>query len=751
MWHLVIDVASKKINAGVMSNNQKIIDLDLTHNIALFGLSIAFVALAILLIYLFGEQYFGISKWLALMMLPLSMSLTLFTFTKQGNIWTWARWLFCAIFFVYAIFIIVSTIYKKQLYDEFILGMIMISLFAFAPPLARVSPAQSKIFGRNTITYFSIGLSALFLVLSWCTVVDLPNWYTFKQVLSSNFGVSIVGVFLVMRVIFYVLFESKNFAGNFGKNLCIREKKKNLYSPLYLDGVVIMIFFWISFRYDSLFLPGSEYHWEYFVGVVRGIQNGGWLLWDTPSQYGFLNVLLASSVPSSSAWQSFYLFQGILLFITATGIYLAVRRYTPASVVNQFVAFAILFMGLFFADPELIGPYPFPSSSVVRFFCVYALVLATLFVPKIGIRQAILLSIIWSISIIWSAESAVYGTSIFIFVLLVLMKIRPVEGNRFRFVGMYTLIAFACLIFVLTTLYGIYFSRLRVAPDLFAYFDHAVGYAKGFGYLPFPLDGPGNLLFIVFLGISLLCVGLVRQGRDSSTNLAVPFAAMAGCIWGVSTYYIGRPAPQNVTAILPIIAMSVYFSILLARRANIEGYTLPIKAAALPLFFIILIPLFTPNWIEKMFHIKSFSSDITSKLPKATFKLNELLTRIKSSSASSIVYYGDDAAPPIFSGDNAKFNERIWLPTPLQLLEIPVSDVRRKTYLLRYICRNQIDEGILINRIGGSIEKRLQGFIRDLNQFYDIEEIISDKVYRLYRFSDLKRQNCIGAVGKAGA
>ena len=99
MWHLVIDVASKKINAGVMSNNQKIIDLDLTHNIALFGLSIAFVALAILLIYLFGEQYFGISKWLALMMLPLSMSLTLFTFTKQGNIWTWARWLFCAIFF----------------------------------------------------------------------------------------------------------------------------------------------------------------------------------------------------------------------------------------------------------------------------------------------------------------------------------------------------------------------------------------------------------------------------------------------------------------------------------------------------------------------------------------------------------------------------------------------------------------------------------------------------------------------------
>jgi hypothetical protein len=751
MWHLVFDIASKKIKAGIMSNNRKMIDLDFTQNIVVFGLSLSLVALALLSIYLFGEQHFGISKWLTLMMLPVSLSLTLFVFKKIGNIWIWVRWLFCGIFFVYAIFIIISAISKQQLYDEFTLGMILISVLAFAPSLARVRSVQSKIFGRNTIAYFSIGLSVIFLVLSWCTVFDLTNWYTFKQVMSNNFGVSIVGAFLVMRVIFYVLFELKNFDESLCKKLSIRKKKKNLYSPLYLDGVVIMIFFWISFRYDSLFLPGSEYHWEYFVGVVRGIQNGGWLLWDTPSQYGFLNVLLASIVPSSSAWQSFYVFQGILLFIVATGIYFAVRRYTPMSVVNQFFAFAILFMGLFFADPELIGPYPFPSSSVVRFFCVYALVLATLFVPKIGIRQALLLSIIWSISIIWSAESAVYGTSIFMFILLVLLKILPVEGNRFRFVGMYTIISFACLIFVFTTLYAIYFTRLGVAPDLFAYFDHAVGYATGFGYLPFPLDGPGNLLLIVFLGILLLCVSAVRKVQDSSTSLAIPFAAMAGCIWGVSTYYIGRPAPQNITAILPIIVMSVYFCVVLARRENIEGYALPIKAAALPLFFIILIPLFTPNWIEKMFHVKSFSSDITSKLPKATFKLNELLSRIKTSSASSIVYYGDDAAPPIFSGDNAKFNERIWLPTPLQLLEIPVSDERRRIYLHRYICRNQKDGGILINRIGGGIEKRLQGFIRDLNQFYDIEEIVSNKVYKLYSFSDLKRQHCIGEVGKAGS
>ncbi len=739
-----------KAIAGVMGERKGTLAVDLADNIAIYGLSLAFVAMALLSIHLFGERHLGLSKWLAHLMLPVSLAATLLAISRQGNVWKWARWPLGVIFLAYAVFLVVSTKYKAQAYDAFILGMVVISILAFGLSLARarLGPSQSQGGGRSTAFNIAIGISGLFLVLSWSSVVDLTNWHVFRQAFDSNFGVSVVGAFLVMRVIFSVLFEPLNSAEIFGANLSVREKAKNLRSPLYLDVAVIAVFFWFSFRHDSLFIPGSEYHWEYYVGVVQGLKNGGWLLWDTPSQYGFLNILLASLVPSASAWQSFYIFQGSLLFLVSTGIYLAARRYTSTSIFHRLAVFAIVFMALFFADPELIGPYPFPSSSVVRFFCVYALVLVAWFIPKFGLWQAVALSVVWSLAVIWSAESAIYATAIFLFILVALLQTRVTENHRFVLAGKYVAIAVMCLTMVFVIIFAFYFMRLGVAPDLVGFFEHAIGYAGGFGYVPFPLNGPGNLLFLVFMGISILCIGAIQRAGEANESLVSPLAAMAGCIWGISTYYIGRPVPQNVTAMLPIIAMSVYLSLILARRVNIGWYALPIKAAALPLFFLILIPLFNLKWVENLAQIQSFASDVTGKLPKATDELQQLLSRIKPSSGTSIVYYGDDAAPPIFTGDYAKLNETNWLPIPLQLLETPVSEARRSLYIHRYICRNQPSGGILVNRKGDAIEVRLQGFLRELRQFYDVEETISGNVFTLYRFSGLNLQNCIAVVGK---
>ena len=721
---------------------------NLADNTAVYGFTIGLVALGLLSINFFGEQHLGLSKWIAHLTLPVSLVAILFIMKRHEGLWKWTRWPLGSIFIAYVAYILIATSHKTVTYDASILGILLFSLLGFVLSFTKIRLGLS-ISRLRLASAVAIGAGIFFLALSWSTLFDLTNWQAFKQMFDSNFAVSVVGAFLVLRAVFAVIFELPDITEISDLNLCVQEKAKSLLSRVYLDVAVIAVFFWISFRQDTLFIPGSEYHWEYFVGTVQGVTNGGWLLWDTPSQYGFLNILLASLVPSASAWQSFYIFQGTLLFLVSTGIYLAARRYTSTSVFQRLTVFAIVFMALFFADPELIGPSPFPSSSVVRFFCVYALVLTPWFIPKFGLRQAIALSIVWSLAVIWSAESAIYGTAIFLFILVALLQTRTTENHRFTLAGKYVVIAAMCLAMVFVVMFAYYFARLGVAPDLFGFFEHAVRYAGGFGYVPFSLNGPGNLLLLVFMGISILCIGAIRRGGDANEIMVAPLAAMAGCIWGISTYYIGRPVPQNITAMLPLIAIVVYLTLMLTKRMN-QGasYALPIKAAALPLFFLILIPVFNLKWIGNLAQIQSFSSDITTKLPKASDELQQLLLRAEAPPDTPIVYYGDDAAPPILSGDYAKLNGMNWLPTPLQLLETPVSEARRNLYLNRYICRNQPRDGILVNRKSDAIQIRLQVFLQELRHYYDIKEVASGNTYTLYRFSKMDLNYCQTKVGK---
>ena len=169
-----------------------------------------------------------------------------------------------------------NRVHKEHAYDALILSMFMFSPFAFGLSLARTEPglALSRRGRMRLALVIAIGVSGLFLILSWSTLDDLTNWQAFRQAFDNHFGVSVVGAFLILWIVFAVLFGAENSAETSVQNLCTREKVRYWASYLYLDVAVIAVFFCISFRQDSLFIPGSEYHWEYYVGVVQGIRNG---------------------------------------------------------------------------------------------------------------------------------------------------------------------------------------------------------------------------------------------------------------------------------------------------------------------------------------------------------------------------------------------------------------------------------------------------------------------------------------------
>ena len=60
--------------------------------------------------------------------------------------------------------------------------------------------------------------------------------------------------------------------------------------------------------------PGAHsimmHHWKAFVESANMVRAGGWLLWDVPSQYGFLQTWLLAALPGDTVWQNFYVLLG---------------------------------------------------------------------------------------------------------------------------------------------------------------------------------------------------------------------------------------------------------------------------------------------------------------------------------------------------------------------------------------------------------------------------------------------------------
>lgn len=702
----------------------------LTLGFLLYGLVLFFLLCSSLIAYYFGGRHIGLVKWIPYLILPLSMLLGIHILIRKITLSNRFSVVMMVVFLIYACGMIVSNAAQLHSYTPIVTGLI---LFSVAGYLIHSQYLQVSL-KRAGILQISICVCLLLiLALAWSSSIDIFYLETYLQQIDENFGLAVVLSFLILYSLFNVVFGVWDVRNNYSFG-------KAALSGRLVDVAVCVAFLWISFRHDSLFIPGAEYHWEYFSGVIRTLRTGGLLWWDVPSQYGFLNIFLASLVPVKSAWQAFYVFQGTLLFITSTGLYFTLTRYARGLQGHRLFIFGIVFLSLFYADPHLIGPYPFPSSSVVRFFCCYISLMAVLLVPSFSLRQAVVCAACWLLSLLWSAESAVYGTAIYLFILIALTQARGIE-DRFFLLRRYIVAAGLGLLILVIILLSIYVPMTGAVPDIGMYFSYALGYAAGFGYVPFKINGPWNLLLLIFCGICIICFAEISRARKDIGVLA-PMAALAGCVWGVASYYLGRPVPQNITAMLPIISFILYASILLASKAGIVSASLPIKSIAIPLFFLIFIPLTSTKWREVQLNVRSFSPDISLSLRPATPELEGMLEHIDSALDAAFVYYGNDAAPPVFYGRYANFNENAWLPVPLQLLEVPIKEERRTSVVERYLCRKQIQKGILVSSNEPDIVARLDVFLMQIRRYYKVEQVERSAAYTVRLFTVFDSNNC---------
>lgn len=494
---------------------------------------------------------------------------------------------------------------------------------------------------------------------------------------------------------------------------------------------------YLSFRSDIFSTGGAIHHWSFYVGPIQAIRDGGWLLSNIPSQYGFLNLLLASAIPVASAWQAFYIFQSILFAITAFfGIWILIKL-GPNSLIEKLGASLLFLCALFFADQHWYGPQPFPSSSVVRFFPCYLLLFTSAL--SIGKRyRAVYLSLSWVLGILWSAEAGLYCTMISAG-LLIGQWLITTKNNRTQALVFSLRHMLLILVISLASIYSWYRIKLGHSPHWTSFYEYAVGYASGYGYVPYPISGPGILLILLIL--SLGAMALAGNKTKTITQHIPTLAAASACLWSVASYYLGRPMPQNITALFPLITFCSLLGLAIAKQATPHPLGRYLKPIVLPLFFLVLLPIISPNWYQSLSKSSSFTSNISAQLPEIDPALKQAIEILNPNQDIPVSYYGDASALRPLTNGTGQSNEKVWMISPLQMIEDPIPPERRKILIERLVCRTPYEKGIMIYE-PGLYTQAFTYFLSVFNEYYEITAKQEIGRYTLFEFKKLARAKC---------
>lgn len=487
------------------------------------------------------------------------------------------------------------------------------------------------------------------------------------------------------------------------------------------------VFALLAIRCDSLIAPINTLHWEYVLGPMRALRDGGWLLWDVPSQYGFLNVLIPAFIPLHPVMEAFYAFQALVLFVASAVLY---RTLCAALRLPWVVAALVVVVFFYLADPLLIGPSPYPSMSSVRFLWSYIL-LAVAANNFLGERPSIdrfvrTATPAWIVALLWSAESAIYATVIFFTpVLISILRRRqdPLslrETPAVKLVGLPIVLAAAA--FWLVDVY--YIARLGHSPDWSMYVMYILSYGSGFGEIFIPLYGPIGVVLLVLAAGAASFAALRRKGMEAPAYAA---ATAFSLIWIVTTYYVGRAFPVVVSMLTPLIIFAA-FTIFRANAGNVRS---PLVAAiiapllalgAISTFWNANIPYVAPQ-------IASLSLNAWIHFPTVDPELASLLARAGVDPSKPVVYYGGWVAMPRV--DAGPF-DRNWLPTPLQELETPIAAYTAHEIVKRYVARHQAP-GFFIQSLDGSPAP--QAWIDLISHFYNVKVVDQSVHYRIYKMT----------------
>ena len=250
------------------------------------------------------------------------------------------------------------------------------------------------------------------IILTTVSVIFLPP----KRIKFDRRIIILLPYLSTIGILFYLKISYQNLIIFFSTVFLIyifMKYKENFFKNLdLLFSILIFVIFL------KIFLLSSEkdaFHYSWYLGPVNSILNGGSLLIDTVSQYGYLNILLIEKLSglfsiNPSKIINILIILG-LLFFTYVFLKFAFKEVNlPLFVIIGGSAF-LIFGNMGFS--ELSGAMFIPSSSVYRFLPSILFILSISAYDFKSSKQYFKTSIIlllFLLSILWSFESLIFST-----------------------------------------------------------------------------------------------------------------------------------------------------------------------------------------------------------------------------------------------------------------------------------------------------------------------------------------------------
>jgi hypothetical protein len=589
-------------------------------------------------------------------------------------------------------------------------------LLAFILLCVKNIDAGEEDFARNLI-YFIVGATS---------ILSLSTTRTYEYFVNYSINTKIL--FYIWAIFgFYTLVKYKRISEI--TNLQFGNRIKSSILLIFYTILVLVL----SFRSDYIVsITGSSFHWSYFTGVIKTIRSGGHLLVDTPSQYGFLNVLIPSLIPLDDPRSSFYIFQSLLLVIFCL-IYFIVISKSTLFLTNKVFWIIIPTLLIFFADPVLIGPQLYPSSSVVRFL---PSTLTAMYLirrePKLqlALNDLIKITFILIINLLWSGESFLYSAFIIFAYFAFNIMAQNIEANLFLkfksllYLYVKVLIIFLIMICISSATYKMIYN---LWPDYRLLFFYPTKYARGFGSTELIYNAP----FWFPVVISLFLFLLVMRVKTYKDKNSVFIGGSIIIIW--LSYYFGRSVADNIIAIYPLIVV-----ILIVAISNLNNFKPFIEFRVLMSLFATFTFLWgissvlSPNLAKTFGQFQTFSSlpiEDPIKAPDNMSQDLEILSRKYDS--PPISFFGQGNLPFIDKDRFPSVNvNQTFIPSPIGLLEAPLNTEERLVFLRKFYENVDVSGGLLVMD-NWNFPDRAEQWIVDLDNFFRCEKIIDRENYKI--------------------
>jgi hypothetical protein len=346
---------------------------------------------------------------------------------------------------------------------------------------------------------------------------------------------------------------------------------------LFVTMGVGLAFTELALRTDGFLTDWIPYHRSYFTAPATSVRLGHWLLWDVPSQYGFLSILSIALTPGSSTWQSLYVLTAVFLVAQSLMLFSMLWR-RDGGPINCIYA-ALLPAAIFLTDQGYrwpYGPRVYPQHGV-RFFWLYA-VLFVVFKLSATDRTTtsrrvfvVIGFVVWLIGCFWSFESAVWVTFTWgaYLTLTSLLRALQSEGWLSRAYAFAPVLALPVVVAASVAAIDAYYAmRLGHFPDWRSYLEFSAIYLGAADPQTTDRLGPGWVLLVLLGGVATPLLLAIGQ-RKFSALPALAAAWMAA--WSSCIYFAGETFANHVNAIMGIFAYSFAIIAFVSRRSRLTS------------------------------------------------------------------------------------------------------------------------------------------------------------------------------------